>query len=71
MMLLCYHGMVPLQHLCDIGAVTVRFLRFHKTFHERRNKNYFKSRLNYSHCEVGARDVIVTLQFSRSYNLII
>ena len=20
MMLLCYHGMVPLQHLCDIGA---------------------------------------------------
>ena len=26
MMLLCYHGMVPLQHLCDIGAVTVRFL---------------------------------------------
>ena len=24
MMLLCYHGMVPLQHLCDIGAVTVR-----------------------------------------------
>ena len=26
MMLLCYHGMVPVQHLCDIGAVTVRFL---------------------------------------------
>ena len=26
MMLLCYHGMVPLQCLCDIGAVTVRFL---------------------------------------------
>ena len=26
MMLLCYHGMVPLQHLCDIGAVMVRFL---------------------------------------------
>ena len=26
MMLLCYHGIVPLQHLCDIGAVTVRFL---------------------------------------------
>ena len=26
MMILWYHGMVPLQHLCDIGAVTVRFL---------------------------------------------
>ena len=26
MMLLCYHGMVPVQHLCDIGAVMVRFL---------------------------------------------
>ena len=28
MMLLCYHGMVPLQHLCDIGAVTDFFLCF-------------------------------------------
>ena len=27
MMLLGYHGMVLLQHLCDISAVTVRFLR--------------------------------------------
>ena len=26
MMLLRYHGMVPVQYLCDIGAVTVRFL---------------------------------------------
>ena len=26
MMLLCFHGMVPLQYLYDIGAVTVRFL---------------------------------------------
>ena len=26
MMLLCYHGMVPVQYLCVIGAVTVRFL---------------------------------------------
>ena len=26
MMILCYHGMVPLQYLCDIGVVTVRFL---------------------------------------------
>ena len=26
MMPLRYHGMVPVQYLCDIGAVTVRFL---------------------------------------------
>ena len=26
MMLLHYHGMVPVQYLCDSGAVTVRFL---------------------------------------------
>ena len=26
MMLFCYHGMVPVQYICDIGAVTVRFL---------------------------------------------
>ena len=26
MMLLRYHGMVPVQYLCDIGAVMVRFL---------------------------------------------
>ena len=26
MMPLCYHGMVPVQYLCDIGAVTIRFL---------------------------------------------
>ena len=26
MMLLCYHGMVPLQYLCEIVAVMVRFL---------------------------------------------
>ena len=26
MMLLCYHGMVPVQYLCDIGAVTAMFL---------------------------------------------
>ena len=26
MMLLCYHRMVPVQYLCNIVAVTVRFL---------------------------------------------
>ena len=26
MMLLRYHGIVPVQYLCDIGAVMVRFL---------------------------------------------
>ena len=26
MMLLRYHGMVPVQYLCDTGAVMVRFL---------------------------------------------
>ena len=26
MILVCYHGMVPLQHLCDIGAVMVSSL---------------------------------------------
>ena len=26
MMVLCYHGMVPVQYLYDIGAVTARFL---------------------------------------------
>ena len=26
MMLLHYHGMVPVQYLCDTGAVMVRFL---------------------------------------------
>ena len=26
MMLLCYHGIVPVQYLCDIGTVMVRFL---------------------------------------------
>ena len=25
-MILCYDGMVPVQYLCDIGAVTVRSL---------------------------------------------